>query len=285
LERTSAKAALVDQIRELRNMAASAGKMTGGWGQAMTNSAFDKRVKSLHSGIVANYVRAMSGATTTNEERESLAARLPLNYITQNDGDQFVREGLSDFLSEAALQTNAEISQVATDVLPGSPEHGMRGGSPTWANAEDTEADVLRGGRGEEKTRTQSAMESLRSPKNASGTIRPTALWTQVGNPTTKEGRSTPGDDENVSVEERIPQWAPAMEDIFKTAVESKKTWGSKGTEPSADNIEAYRVLQKLKLDDDPAKADYANDLLKLIDTTTEKSGRRKFSLTDLLDD
>lgn len=285
-ERMAAKGALISQVRELRGMAAEAGKLNGGWGQAMTNDAFSKRVKALHTGISANYVKAMSGASYTDKDREVLSSRIPLNTILQRDGDKYVREGLSDFVSEATTTTNSDISQFSTDVTPDMPEYNMRGGSPTWASGEDAEADAIRSGRGEVETPTQSALKVLRSPENSQRTIRPTALWTQVGNPTVKEGVANPGNDEDINIEERIPAWAPAMETIFKNAVERDKKWGSKNTEPTPNALEAYRVLQNLKVNSkDPAQADYANDLLGLIDQTVEKSGQRPFSLSDLLDE
>ena len=158
-------------------MAEQAGKIPGGWGQAMTNSAFEKRVRNLANGMAASYVRAMSGAAATDSERKTLSERIPINTILQNDGAEYVRRGLADFQKEVIKETNNTVGQFATDIAPGSPESQLRGGSPNWASAEETEADILRDGREEVKTTIQKAAEKLLAPAGAQEPVSPTRLW------------------------------------------------------------------------------------------------------------
>jgi hypothetical protein len=261
LDRMSGKATFVSNLRELRAMAEQAGKIPGGWGQAMTNSAFEKRVRNLANGMAASYVRAMSGAAATDSERKTLSERIPINTILQNDGAEYVRRGLADFQKEVIKETNNTIGQFATDIAPGTPESQLRGGSPNWASAEETEADILRDGRDEVKTTIQQAAEKLLAPAAAQEPVGVTRLWKEVGNPVNAEaerGRLTGA--QSLAGAEVIPGWAPAMEDLFYQAVDPR----TKGTELS--DAARNALIDVRGNTSDPVKQDYANDLLNLID-------------------
>lgn len=255
-DRMAAKAHFIDNVRKLRAMSAEAGKVYGGWGKAMTNNAFKKRVEALANGTVAAYVKSVSGLSYTDKEYERHASRIPINRLFQREGDKFVRQGLSDFQGEILRETNKLIGGHTVDIPKGDPRLGIRGGSSTWGEAEQVEADVLSAGREEEKNAIQQAAERLLAPEAANSPVEPTSLWKQVGNPITTEMRQAGKDLRPTTT---IPGWAPAMEDLFYQAVN-----------PNGDQ-EMRDAAREALLDvrgntNDPAKQDYANDLLNLVD-------------------
>lgn len=278
LDRMAGKATFLANLRELRGMAAEAGTQYNGWGNAMANEAFAKRVRNITSGLSASYVRAMSGATATDNERKTLADRLPINGILQRDGDRFVREGLSDFQAEVIRETQNTIGQFATDIPAGSPLSGLKGGSPSWGGAEQVEADVIRSGRGEEKTPVQSALERVLIPnaQKEAESAPVSDLWRAVGNqPRTHVDTTQVGGLGANPTAETMPGWATALEDIYRVAGDP---WGV-GTDRSQ---EAYNALANVEQSsNDPEQRDYANDLMWLIIRDRDERGLPRPTVSD----
>lgn len=254
-DRMAAKAHFIDNVRKLRAMSAEAGKVYGGWGKAMTNNAFKKRVEALANGTVAAYVKSVSGLSYTDKEYERHASRIPINRLFQREGDKFVRQGLSDFQGEILRETNKLIGGHTVDIPKGDPRLGIRGGSSTWGEAEQVEADVLSAGLEEEKTAIQQAAERILAPEAEWGKrdVPASRFWREGGN---ISGLDTALEQK----EQRMPGWAPHMEDLFYRAVDPRG-----GEDGLAD--EARNALIDIRgHSKDPAKQDYANDLLNLID-------------------
>lgn len=273
-DRMAAKAHFLRNIRELRNMAAEAGKVPGGWGQAMTNSAFEKRVRGLANGVVASYVKSVSGLSYTDKEFERHASRVPINTIFQRDGDRFVREGLSDFQSEIKTETDKLVGQHTVDIPLNDPRRAIKGGSPTWAEAEGVEANILRSGRGEEKTTIQQAAQRLLAPASAQEPVTPTRLWQEAGN---KVDVRVPFGKETGAPQEVVPGWVPDMEDLFFQAVDPRTRGGE------VSNAAREALIDVRGNTSDPVKQDYANDLLNLIDNPPQSGPSHLGSyLTDL---
>jgi hypothetical protein len=271
--KAAATSSLVDRMREYQAIAEEAGTVyAGNWGKALANGAFKQRVINFRNGLGEDMIKATTGAVAPEAQMQRILGQIPLDGILSRDGDKFLDLALGDLKSNVIDKVQREL-QAFTKPL--TAEEAAQAGSGTplnmWGGAEALEANIDREGRGERKTRVQELQETITAPPASLEPVAPTDLWKQVGNPTTTGNTGA----QQLRNAQTIPGWAPAMEEIFKTAVHTKPgVWGSSSETLAQKSQEARSVLRTLSFQaTDPAQRDYALDLLSLIDDVTAADG------------